>query len=848
MKDISQFPISSYLEQVCSELKESKSHFLVLSAETGAGKSTILPLGLLQNFEGKILITQPRRLAVVGVANRVADLLEEPCGETVGYKIHLENQTSNKTRMEIVTEAILLRYLQEDPSLEGYSVVVLDEFHERSIYTDMNLAFLKEAMELREDLYVIVMSATMDSQKLLEYLNPKKMQLEKMNEKSALETPYFKVPGRLFPVEIEYKQEMSVEDAIQAVVKEQFFNKSDFYKGKGILVFLPGIAEIKKSFQKLLDIFRAEVDDGRIEISILHSSISFAEQKYVLSGGKREALRIILSSAIAETSLTVPGIVCVIDSGLARINRLNVATGMENLVTEIESDFSAEQRSGRAGREGPGKCIRLWPKWEPRVQNIPPEILRTDLSQVVLECSQRGIFAVNGIDLIDKPSEGAWKSACNFLRTLDLLQLDGRITKKGEIVLSLGLNPRLACIAIEAAILGDISAANPLLINYGNYGASSKEIQNKFCRDIGNRVGKISKSVLDNIKSQAGDLDLLILAGFPDRLAKRISELGAQKREYQFPSGRKAVLSENDSVKKMGNNLCQWIVAPEVLAGNSEGVIFSYEVLADKKVEAWLENHSERKIFCSFENGKIRKEENVCYGELILSSKKLPTEKDDLLKAWIYEIEKKGLKALPMDLKTEQFLQRVLFYLQQNQNEDGKKENEIFSLNGGLSPECLNPDLFDSKLDFLKKLLEVKIVTGVGEWLPSFFGNASSLTNEIVYKALYWFLNGTEIDKEVPETIILPNKQKCKVKYEVQASSEDKNKLVIRPTIEIIIQRIFGCSTVPPVLGMKVLLKLLSPASRPLQITDDLEGFWVGAWPEICKEMKGRYPKHCWDV
>ena len=328
---IQQFPITPFLDQISETLKTASSRAIVLTAETGAGKSTVFPLSLLDKFDGKILMTEPRRLAVLGVANRVADLLDEECGNRVGYRIQLETKKSQATQLEVVTEAILVRELQNDPALEKYNVVVLDEFHERSVNLDLALAFLKEAMELRDDLYVVVMSATIDAKKIAEYLGDN--------------TPVIEVPGRTFPVKVEYKPTKTVVSAIQYAL--------DSYDGN-ILVFLPGIYEIRKCESELREII--EIDD--VEIHVLHSSVNFEDQKKILTPPSNAIRRIIISSAIAETSLTIPGISVVIDSGLSRVNRLNIGTGMENLVTERESDFSALQRTGRAGREKEGFCIR----------------------------------------------------------------------------------------------------------------------------------------------------------------------------------------------------------------------------------------------------------------------------------------------------------------------------------------------------------------------------------------------------------------------------------------------------------------------------------------------------------
>ena len=874
LEKIKDFPITPYLDDICKTLKDSPSHFLILTAETAAGKSTVLPLALLEEFEGRMIITEPRRLAVLGVANRLSDLYEAAGGKnTIGYKIHLESHITEQTRMEVVTEAILVRQLQEDPSLEGYNLVVLDEFHERSVNTDMALAFLKEAMQVRDDLYVIVMSATIETARLQKYLS---------------DAPVMKIPGRQFPVKMIYEPEKSLLSAVYQAIRIT----DGAAKGQqNILVFLPGISDIRKAQETLLESgdFGPESD---IEICVLHSSISLEEQKKVITSGKR---RVILSSAIAETSLTVLGVTCVIDSGLARVNRLDLNTGMEKLTTEPESEFSAEQRAGRAGRLAPGTCIRMWAQTDPRVKTLPPEILRTDLVPLVLECSERGVYSADGIDWLDSPTAAAWRSSCALLQTLGMLgggparnaaasgcgstgpagasagtarpaasdtpfpassatgaisspagsasSPTARITSRGRAALYLGVHPRLAGIALESweadVQLGE--QARRLLVKFSQYSHSSPELQRRFLADLERRLEKHAAGLRGNAgttasgtpsparptpgtalargarpssgtapagaRLTAGTVEPLtahsaplILSGYPDRLAHRLSAPGVEPAEYQFAGGRKALL--------FAQNAPEWLVAPDVMTTQKGVVIFEFEELSTSKITEFIENHAEIRIICKFSNGKIQKTENKCYGQIVLSSRKLPSTSEDLAEAWLTEIAEKGLSSLPFDKKTESLMLRAEYIIQQNGS----------------------PELADK----VKSLAD-----SAREWLLPFLGGAKELTSHLLYDALYWYLNGNEIDHLAPEEIILENGRRVRVNYERQAE--------IRAIVEIIIQRIFGCFKTPEICGKKVLFRLLSPASRPLQVTDDLENFWTGAWPEICKEMKGRYPKHNWN-
>ena len=782
---ISEFSITPYLEKICDTLENSQSHFLIITAETGAGKSTVLPLALLNHFEGKMIMTQPRRLAVLGVANRIAELESEENNE-VGYKIHLESNITKTTRLEVVTEAILVRQLQEDPALEDYKLVIIDEFHERSVNIDLALAFLKEAMLLRDDLYVVIMSATMDTKRLQSYLS------DDLSE--GKETPILSIPGRQFPVKMIYEAEKSLLSAVFQAMSPKF---SD---GGNILVFLPGISDIRKAYEELMESGEFEKESDW-EICLLHSSISLEEQKKVLSKGKK---RVILSSAIAETSLTVPGITVVIDSGLSRVNRLDLNTGMSKLCTETESEFSATQRAGRAGRLGPGTCIRLWAQTDPRIKDFPPEILRADLLPLVLECSERGIYSQQGIDWLDSPSPAAWRTSSSLLQDLGMISSEGRITPRGRAALTLGLDLRLAAIALDSACEnGKINEeGRRLLVKYSSYSRSAPELQKRFIADLERRLlrGNWKEDLTSGSRKSDKELPL-ILSGYPDRIAKRLSAAGMEPAEYQFAIGKNALL--------YSPNAPQWLVAPDLLTRSGQAIIFEFEAVNNEKMAEFVEKNAKIRQICRFTDGKIQKTEEKRYGEILLSSKKIPASAEDFSNAWLNEIKEKGIKCLPISKKTEDFLLRAAFLLQ------------------------------EKKLSITINSLEEYLQEKAEEWLPPFLSGISNLTEEIVYNALYWFLNGNEIDTLAPEKITLENGRNVRVFYENQAE--------IRPVIEIIIQRIFGCTKTPVICGKKVLLRLLSPASRPLQVTDNLEGFWTGAWPEICKEMKGRYPKHNWN-
>ncbi|MCR4939813.1 MAG: DEAD/DEAH box helicase [Treponemataceae bacterium] len=868
--DTAQLPISPHLPEIVDNLKRSESRFLILTAETAAGKSTAVPPALLDAFPGKILMLEPRRLAAVAVASRVAELLGEECGETAGYRLHLDSFISKKTRFEVMTEAILVRMLQEDASLEGVSVVILDEFHERSLWTDLSLAFLKDTMQLRDDLYVLIMSATIDTEKLSAFLG----------------CPHLHIAGRQYPVEIEYRAPEhkdiceDVTEAVKAIPEDQ-----------NILAFLPGIKELRRT-EELLTTFAKKTDS---ELFILHSSVPVQEQRKVLSPARPGKRRIILSSAVAETSVTVPGITYVVDSGLSRINRLNTATGMNHLVTESESLFSAEQRAGRAGRTAKGNCIRLWREQDIRVRNAPLQIMCTELIQLVLECALWGVHSPEGLSWLDPPPLSAWKAAASFLQLTGCIDKGGLITVKGKLVLKAGVHPRIACIALESL------KGNDQAIKYAaKYGLSlpkgapedlqrreRQRLENELARRIqtyrqANAAEKVTgqgKSPLPVAEGEAGLPGILcLLAGFPDRAAYSLGE-----GKYIFPSGRQASLLDSDK-KLLSPSFPQWIIAIEADAGDREGRIYSFEIIPQepssspwkeksqqKQTElteafsVWLEARTEARVSVAFvdkQHSKLKKMETVFFGKIPLKTKVLPASAEDATAAWCSLALEEGIRALPWNDACSRFLARADFFRRHSKGSGGPKaESRPETEESWAETEEIRPETEESRPDSEESWaeterstvgstktykspqnLEESLALSVKEWLPPFISAGTRLTPEDLLSALRWKLDGDTVDKNVPERLKLSNGRNCKVTYETRDSRKGAS-----PVIEIIIQQLFGCFTTPKIMGEPVLLKLLSPARRPLQVTSDLENFWKNTWPEICKEMKGRYPKHNWD-
>ena len=832
---IANLPITPFLDEAAS-LLAGPERALVLTAETGAGKSTAMPLALLEHFPGKILMLEPRRIAALAVASRVATLLGEEVGETSGYRMHLETCVSARTRFEVLTEAILVRMLQADPSLEGVSVVVLDEFHERSVHSDLALAFLKDAVALRDDLHILVMSATMDAERVASYLGCRT----------------FSVPGRLFPVDVQYRPYADIAETALS----QRWNGRDDIAGKAaravldelaspsddgsVLVFLPGLSELNRARDCILDALPDRgLSESAVEICILHSSTPFAEQKRILSGADEQGTlskargsekrmrRVILASSIAETSITVPDVTVVIDSGLSRESRYSPAAGMNRLVTLTESEFSAGQRAGRAGRIAPGTCIRLWSEADSRIKDAPPEIMHTDMMPVVLECALWGARDIGALDWLDVPPESAWKTCSDLLKTLGCLEADGAITQKGRDALSLGVHPRIACVALaDGADALDYACRYGAQVSRGMNAAAvrreEERLRSALEKRLTSRGARASKQT--NLQSSdsvclQGAGALCLLAGFPDRLAHHTGG-----GVYQFPSGRKASLPREYLAKTNDAALPEWIIAPDADAGEREGRIYRWEeagapalkadsaLSADQALSAWLAAHQSVRVEAEFVGAagaqKLKKTEYTCYGEIILQERRLEATADDSASAWETLVRKCGVRALPWNDACDAFLLRWEF--------------RVCHLAGA------------PKADDLAAHPET--------WLTPFIPRDGRLSAQTVLDALRYALDGEGVDRDVPLKLKLENGRERRLTYEVLDKAEGPI-----PVLEVIIQQMFGCTKTPTVMGEPVLLRLLSPARRPLQITRDLAGFWQNTWPEVCKEMKGRYPKHNWN-
>ncbi|HNY20734.1 MAG TPA: ATP-dependent helicase HrpB [Treponemataceae bacterium] len=780
MNDILQsLPIFPWLDKIADETIDSPSRFLVLTAETAAGKSTSVSIAFLDRVPGKILMLEPRRLATVAIAERISEILDDEPGGIAGYRLHLDSKTSSRTRIEVITEAILTRRIQADPSLSDVSVVILDEFHERSIHADLALALLREVCALRDDLYVVVMSATIDARKISEYLA----------------APVLSVPGRRYPVKIEYATELARREDIQISEKAARAARMELTSGTGsILVFLPGISEIRRAM--------ASLEGADAEILILHSSIPREGQNRVMRNPEGNR-RIILSSSIAETSLTVPDVTTVIDSGLARIGRYDAARGMGRLSTETESVFSAEQRAGRAGRLGPGKCVRLWDESDVRVAETPPEILRADLAPLALECALWGVADPGELEWLDRPPESLIASAKDLLAGIGAIDGTGKVTDLGRAIAGMGVHPRLGAVALAGGI--------ELAVRYSREGDNEREAA-RMRADLERRTDDAYRSYLKGSakRPMPTNSPLALLAGFPDRIARHISD-----GLYQFPSGRVAALPKDarQSIARPSD----WIVAPDVDSGEREGKIWAWENIDESDAMEWITSRAVSETRVEFAGGsyspgaKIKKTETVSYGKIVLIERPKVAEPGDAARAIVAAARKNGLSVLPWSDSARNFVLRARFRETARGQVDGKGASE----------------------EELLKSLE--------DWLVPFVPQDGRLDEGALLDALRWWLDGERVDRDVPLRIQLGNGLSRPIVFEELVPGAGPEAI-----LETRIQDLFGCKSTPEVLGKPVLLRLLSPAQRPVQITRDLAGFWKNTWPEVVKELKGRYPKHKW--
>ncbi|WP_421866759.1 ATP-dependent helicase HrpB [Marinobacter adhaerens] len=805
-------PIDAILPDLKAALERTTT--VLLQAPPGAGKTTRVPAALLDapwRGDGKILMLEPRRLAARSAARFMARQLNEQPGQTVGYRTRLDTRVSAATRIEVVTEGILTRLIQADPMLEEYAAVIFDEFHERSLQADLGLALVRESQQaLREDLRLLVMSATLDTGPIAQVLG---------------DVPVITSEGRAFPVDVHYRplpRRGRMVDQVTAVVREALADQSG-----SLLVFLPGVGEIRRVEQQL----RANLPD-RVLLAPLYGNLKSEQQDQAISPAPEGQRKVVLATAIAETSLTIEGVRVVIDCGQQRRAVFDPNSGMTRLVTGRVSRASAEQRKGRAGRMEPGVCYRLWSESEQfgLADYTPPEILEADLAPLVLELAQWGAREADAVAWIDKPPAAHWRQAVALLQWLDLLDSDGAITDHGKAARELGIHPRLAHMVLKGRSigLGGPAAAVAALLEERDLlgpgtGADMHERVRVFFGERRDRTLDVArlKAVRQSARRLSGpgtneatppsetEIGRLLALAYPDRIARRRSDKAAR---YQLSNGKGAVLREDDPLARH-----EWLVAAELDGQAREATIYLAAPVDIPDLELDLADHIQEieEALWDDSQGKILARRARKLGELVLEEKPLGRVDPELVRQGLLSaIRKKGLESLPWSDGSRQWRSRM-------------------RLLARTFPDSGWPDTDDAALlDNLEVWLGPFLV-GMTRW-----SDLARIDLLAALNSLIDYPSQQQFQSLAPTHLTIPTGQRVSLDYTADNG----------PVLAAKLQALFGWKETPAVAGgrVPVVVHLLSPAQRPLAVTADLASFWRNAYPEVRKDMRGRYPKHPW--
>ena len=793
-------PVNDILPQLLTLLRQHNK--VVLSAPPGAGKSTYLPLYLLQHpdFAGKkLLMLEPRRLAAKSIANYLANQLGEPVGQTVGYQIRQEQKHSSHTRLLIVTEGVLTRKLQQDPELSQLDLVLFDEFHERSLHADLALALCLEVQQLRPQLQLLIMSATLDTAELAQ----------------QLAAPVLQSEGRSYPVEVEYVLPDSQPVAVQtARLVQQALQR---HKGN-ILVFLPGQAEINQTAQLL----QQQGLSADVQLHRLLGSLTLAQQQAAIASPPTGMRKVVLSTNLAETSLTIDGINVVIDSGLCRQSRFNPRQGLSSLETAAISQAAAIQRAGRAGRLGPGHCYRLdtAEKWQRRARFTAAEMDVSDLTSLRLEVAAWGC-QVGDLQWLTPPPAAHLAVAEQLLQQLGLLDHKGAITSLGRQAHQLGTEPRLAAMLLHARALQQQGYAGVMAL--ACILAAVLEDTRVLQDDIYGLLGRVKHSLPAQWQQAqsfarllACDLNthlpleltpLLALRAYPDRLAKR------RGQGYQLANGSGAVLPDNHGLS--GQN---WLVVLHLQQVGRENRIYHALAITPEEILAdWQSQLNwQSQTFWDDKSGSFFTEQQLNFGQLVLQAKPVPLAltAEQKQHAWLRYISAKGLSCLTWSEAAQQLRHRVGL-LRQYQT------------------AAQWPDFTDDAL-----------LGSLADWLGPYLGTVSksaALAQLPLYEALLQRLTYSQqqqLNQLLPTHWQAPTGSRISIDYCADTG----------PRLSVRVQEMYGQLHSPTVLQgqLNITVELLSPSRQPLQVTQNLASFWQNAWQEVRKEMRGRYPKHFW--
>jgi ATP-dependent helicase HrpB len=800
-------PVAEIIPDVRNHLAASNT--LIVNAPPGAGKSTLLPLALLEEawLNGKkIIMLEPRRLAARTIAIRMADLLGEEVGQTVGYRIRFENKVSAKTRIEVVTEGILTRMLHHDNALEQTALVIFDEFHERSLHADLALALCREAQQvLRPDLRILIMSATLNMPQL----------------KALLNAPVIESKGRQYPVEIVYTGEadetLLPELAARVVGRAVKENEGD------TLVFLPGEAEIKKC----AEILEGTLPDFRIHP--LYGMLPQQEQYLAIVPNKYGKRKIVLATSIAETSLTIEGVKIVVDSGFGRSSRFDIKSGLSRLETLRISKDSADQRAGRAGRLSPGVCYRMWTSatWERMAEHRVPEIMEADLASLMLDMAKWGVSDITQLTWLTPPPANSLSQASETLHQIHALE-NGRITEHGKQIHQLACHPRIAHMLLMAAdtrakqLATDIAAVleerDPLPRDSGidlnlRIEALRRAREN---RSLGNKFNRIEKNAASyrkmlNLDADNGiydgyDTGLLLAHAYPERIA---SARPGNNAQFQLANGKIAAAGHQDDLAHEA-----WLAVANMDLRDGLGKIFLAAPLNPTDLLPMVKEQ-ETVVWDSRRGGLIANKE-LKIGSIILQSKPIGNPDENLVAAAIGRaLEKEGENLLDFNEKVTQLQNRILSLRSWNQDEswpDVSTGNLLKTTDAWLAPY----------LRAVKKTEDLKRID----------------IEEALFHSLDWEKQN-QLNTLAPAKLEVPSGSKIPISYSANGGT---------PVLAVRLQEVFGLSDTPTLNNgkIKVVLHLLSPGYKPVQVTTDLKSFWNNLYHEVKKELQRRYPKHAW--
>ena len=808
-------PVLAALPSLQDALARQRS--AVLIAPPGSGKTTRVPTALLDApwlANRRIVMLEPRRLAARAAASYIASLLGEGVGETVGFRVRDETRVGPHTRIEVVTEGVLTRMLQSDPALEATGIVIFDEFHERSLHADLGLALcLQSRALLREDLRVLVMSATLDAAPVAALLG---------------NAPVVQAEGRMYPVET-HRRAAPVTGPIEPAVVATVIQAIDAGQGD-VLVFLPGAAEIRRVASAL----REAALPAHVDVLPLHGSLPLRDQDRAIQPSPRGRTKIVLSTSIAETSLTIEGVRSIVDSGLARVPRFSPKTGLTRLVTRRVTRTSAEQRRGRAGRLGPGICYRLWTADEERalLERPLPEILEADLASLALELAVWGADA-DALAWLDAPPPAALSQARELLRQLAAIDADGHASAHGRALAGIGLHPRLAHMLVRSRDLGTAATGCDLAallserdVLRSPHGPADPDVRIRLDalnalrehRHVDSRVDIASlrrvRAEADRLRmrhapapSAKGDAGVLLAFAYPDRIALARTEV---RGRFLLRNGRGAAMEPSWQIA--GETL---LVAAEVEGHGRDSRIVLAAPLARENLVTHFKDQIEIRetVAWADDAGAVRAVRAERLGALVLSEAHvLDAQPDRVANALLQGIARRGLSVLPWSKEATQWVERVRFLR---------------------TLDVSWPDMSDGAL-----------AASLETWLaPHVHGmrrleDLATLDLASILGALLDHGRRRELDTLAPTHVVVPTGSRLTIDYSDSAA----------PAVAVRLQELFGLSEGPRIAGARVplTLRLLSPAHRPVQVTRDLAGFWKGSYREVRKELRGRYPKHHW--